>query len=564
MLPRIDVTALNLIKPEVDVSLAQIEGALSTFVEDNANNAPLAESVEQMEQVYGALRLIDIHGAAELAEVLFALLRQVNELQEKTPDIYYSALGSGMMVLGRYLEYVQIKAVNLPQLLIPSINESRHALGLTPLGEGYFLDVPFLPDCNIVEPLAIDHAQAVALAKRIRLMYQIGTINLLKDQAQPVHFRLMRRALERATQLCTGKPLALLWWVGEAALEAFSQGVELNTARKQLLAQIEQQLKLLVLPQGTNQPVEMTVLANSLAVVGLGETGAKVQEVQREFDLSSSCISQTQLKIQSNTMFGPGGSVIKTVATVLKEDITHIKEILDVIARGATRSTDDDEEENSYESVAASILKASQTLIMLGLNDVANAMRQQSIVVGQWTDVPTENALNMLFDVLLQADNAVATLDKEMTPGAQTVVNNTRISLHQLDEARSFLVQETRGNLSLVKRSILSYLETNGEDPMHLSNVPTTLQASSGGLEFLGVPRGAVVLRTAVGFVETWVASKKLPAMNIIENFADLIACVDYFLESLEVNKPVSENVFDIAESALAELGYPVPRQQAA
>ena len=232
MLPRIDVTALNLIKTEVDASLTQIEGALSTFVEDNANNGPLAESVEQMEQVYGALRLIDIHGAAELAEVLFALLRQVNDLQEKTPDIYYSALGSGMMVLGRYLEYVQIKAVNLPQLLISSINECRYALGLPTLGEGYFLDVPFLPDSNIVEPLAIDNSQAVALAKRIRLMYQIGTINLLKDEAQPVHFRLMRRALERATQLCTGKPLALLWWVGEAALEACSQGVELNPASK--------------------------------------------------------------------------------------------------------------------------------------------------------------------------------------------------------------------------------------------------------------------------------------------------------------------------------------------
>ena len=297
MLPKIDVSALNLIKPEIDVSLTQIEGALSTFVEDNSNNGPLAECVEAMEQVYGALRLIDIPGASELAEVLFALLRQVNDFQEKTPDAYYSALGNGMMVLARYLEYVQIKAINLPQLLIPSINEARQVLSLPTLGEGYFLDVPYLPDPNIGEPLAIDHAQAVVLAKRIRLMYQIGTIGLLRDEAQPVHFRLMRRALERATQLC-GKPLALLWWVGEAALEAFSQGVSLNPARKHLLAQIEQQLKLLVLPQGINQPIEMTVLANCLAVVGLGESGAKVLEVQKAFDLSSSCISQTQLQIQ--------------------------------------------------------------------------------------------------------------------------------------------------------------------------------------------------------------------------------------------------------------------------
>ena len=54
------------------------------------------------------------------------------------------------------------------------------------LGEGYFLDVPCLPDANIGHPLSIDHAQAVVLAKRIRLMYQIGTIGLLRDQAHHV------------------------------------------------------------------------------------------------------------------------------------------------------------------------------------------------------------------------------------------------------------------------------------------------------------------------------------------------------------------------------------------
>ena len=426
------------------------------------------------------------------------------------------------------------------------------------LGEGYFLDVPCLPDVNIGHTLSIDHAHAVVLAKRIRLMYQIGTIGLLRDQAQPVHFRLMRRALERATQLCTGKPLALLWWVGEAALEAFSQGVSLNPARKLLLAQLEQQLKLLVLPQGIHQPIEMTVLANCLAVVGLGETGSKVQEVQRAFDLASSCISQTQLQIQHDSMFGPGGSVIKTVAAVLKDEIAHIKDVLDVVARGSQQ------EEESYQTVAEDIKKSSQTLTMLGLNDVSQAMRRQADIVVNWTELPSEQALNVLVDILLQADNAVATLDKEMTPGAQTVINNNRISLHQLDEARAMLVAESRAGLSLVKRAVLSYLDTKGEDPMHLTNIPATLQSTSGGLEFLLIPRGAQILRSAASFMDAWSISKKMPAMNVVETFADAIACVDYFLESLEINKPVGDNVFDIGEDSVAELGYPVNNRRAA
>ena len=55
-----------------------------------------------------------------------------------------------------------------------------------------------------------------------------------------------------------------------------------------------------------------------------------------------------------------------------------------------------------------------------------------------------------------------------------------------------------------------------------------------------------------------------MPPMSIIETFADAIACVDYYLESLEVNKPVSDNVFDIGEESVAELGFPVLNRQAA
>ncbi len=52
----------------------------------------------------------------------------------------------------------------------------------------------------------------------------------------------------------------------------------------------------------------MTVLANALAIVGLGDSGGKVAEVQSSFDLQTTCISQSQLQAQHDSMFGPGGS----------------------------------------------------------------------------------------------------------------------------------------------------------------------------------------------------------------------------------------------------------------
>jgi hypothetical protein len=52
--------------------------------------------------------------------------------------------------------------------------------------------------------------------------------------------------------------------------------------------------------------------------------------------------------------------------------------------------------------------------------------------------------------------------------------------------------------------------------------------------------------------------------MADLETLADAISSVDYFLESLEANKPIGEFILEIAEDSVAELGYPVANVQAA
>ena len=49
-----------------------------------------------------------------------------------------------------------------------------------------------------------------------------------------------------------------------------------------------------------------------------------------------------------------------------------------------------------------------------------------------------------------------------------------------------------------------------------------------------------------------------------LETLADAITCVDYYLESLEANKPIGDGILDLAEESVAELGFPVGAAQAA
>lgn len=552
-----NLASLNLVKSEVDTTLAHVEAQVGSYVEERGNVALLGSCVEGLDQVAGAIQLVDLPGAIELSTALSQLMRQVQANGADASEQNFAALGQGIMVLGRYLEYVQLKREAWPQLLLPSINQVRDALGQAPLPEGYFLVIGKLPEPPTIEQLELDPAQLTSLVRRLRLMYQTGLIAVLRDQPEVPHFRMMKRACERAQQICGTRPLALLWWVAAAMIEALQGGVAVNAGRKALLGQLDRQLKALVLNDGNARP-DMHLLTDSLYAVGLADNDQNFTEIREVFGLQMLTLSQSQLTAEYELMCGPGGSVIKTVADVLKDELAQIKDTLDIMSRGAKNDSD------SVNKMADSLVRTSQTLVMLGLLDCSQAMRNQGEDVRRWTGEPDQADLHALVDAIMDVENEVAGLVKRVTPGVDTEIHNTRISLHQLDEARAMLVAESRSGLSLVKRAVSSYVESE-RDLMHLANVPSTMQTVSGGLSFLNIERGAAILRACAQYIEARMLNSDVqPNMADLETLADAVSGVDYYLESLEANKPIGESILEISEESIAELGFPVNAGQAA
>jgi len=250
--------------------------------------------------------------------------------------------------------------------------------------------------------------------------------------------------------------------------------------------------------------------------------------------------------------------VIKTVAAVLNDELAQVKETLDMMSRGSRNDAE------SYGAMADSLTRTAQTLVMLGLLEPSQHIRTQADAVRVWTAEPDTEALHALVDGLLEVENAIAGLVKQVTPGADTSVSNSRISVHQLDEAKALLVAESRSGLSLAKRAISSYLESN-RDLLHLANVPSTLLSVAGGLSFLMIERGAEILRSCARFIDArMIGAETQPGMADLETLADAISSVDYYLESLEANKPIGNSILEIAEDSVAELGFPVAKTQAA
>jgi len=159
-------------------------------------------------------------------------------------------------------------------------------------------------------------------------------------------------------------------------------------------------------------------------------------------------------------------------------------------------------------------------------------------------------------------ENVAANLERSISPedDIHRGSNNSGISLYQLDDARMTVVGECRAGLALAKRSISSFMDNNW-DAMHLSNLPGTFASIAGGLMFLELQRARGVTQACHQYiVHQLIEGGTPPTRENMETLADALTGVDYYLESMEEQKPIGDGVLEVAEESMKALGYPVAK----
>lgn len=555
-----NISSLNLVRHELDATLNQAQASLEAWNEAPDVRVHLEQATEALHQITGVMSLVGLAGTNVLAAEMEALCRRLLEgtiAGEGQREL--AALSNGLMILGRYLEYVQVRQQDLPPLLVPAINELRRQLLKHPIVDSSFVEIDVCSIPPLSQSLSLSPAEWQATVRRLRHMYQIGLLAVLRAQEQVVHLRFMKRALDRLDALSAGQAaLHSVLWTAVGALEALEEGISLNALRRQSLAQIDRLLKVAVYEGAAlaGARVSDTLIRDLAYLAALSnQSQGRTLQVREHFALLTQCPGEERIKEEYEGMCGPGGSVIRTVADVIREELARTKDTLDLYARGATDAA------FSFGSVAADLARMSQTLMMLGLPQASDVIRQQSEQVAAYDDQtidPAGDMFQQLVYEILNAENAVQVLVRQ-SEGDVAVTEGSTISLNQLDEARALVVAESRSGLSLAKRAITSYIESNF-DVMHLTNVPATLNTVAGGLAFLFLPRAGEIIKACVRFTESRLLDSDIPppAANLLETFADALMAVDYYLESMEANKPIGDSVLEIAEYSMQALGVPV------
>jgi len=553
-------TSLSLVRDELFATMDEAELSLEHFIAERDNGSLLQQAVENLQQVRGTLKLIELAGAELLAQEVLQQATDIPAGAGGERDGQLAALSNALHVLRRYLEIVDAHRQEVPELLLPAINDLRQAGAQPVLPESFFFSVRLDQERPASAAPTLAPEAWSAEVKRLRQMYQVGLLGFIREQNSAASLKLMARAISRLDGLLGNDPRARLCWVAAAALEAQADGQLLpRKARKALFGRLDRELKQLLLNPRYEAPRHM--LKELLYLVALADSrGPRATQVRELFSIAPLPFTDHLLEEAYQRLAGPGQAVMRSLSTAIREELSSLKDQLDLIERGTVSA-------DGLVHLHALLGKLAKTLGMVGLTSAGNALQAQLPVATGWIDqapVQPEQLLK-LADAVLYVESMVASLERgsrydNRPPVAQPGDEASSFANHQLNEARIVVIDEALGGLAMAKRAITAYLESSG-DKLHLANVPFTLQAVRGGLWFLDQPRAAQLVGACADYIDRqMLENPQMPSEQMLETLADALTSLEYYLEGGAVLRPETQpSVLDLAAESVRALGVVLP-----
>ncbi|RRJ84886.1 ferrous iron transporter B [Aestuariirhabdus litorea] len=546
-------SSLNLVREELESTIQQAENSLEQFIEERDQGAHLQACVDCIKQVRGTLSLIEMSAGELLAEEMFELATDIPEGAGNDRDDALGVLSNSLFVLSRYLEYLQQSREEIPELLLPTVNELRRTRRAPLLPESFFYSIRApLPEGGEIGDLVASEETG----RRLRLMYQVGLLGLFKEENTQSSLKLMERALQRLYSLMEPGKGARLLQVASAALEVMVDAeMGTYTERKLLFGKVDRLIRMLVMGD-TAASFDKTLVKELLYLVVLGDTqGELAREVKKEFNLLPLPFNDHTLAEERSIMAGPGNEVFRSLSAALKEELSSLKDMLDLVERGSNVD---------FEEMSALVGRLPKTLGMVGLVSASKALQANQEAVASWGaagKVEDRQQLMALADAILYVESMVASLEQPRAGKDLKAVETDQATImanNQLFEARIVVIDETQAGLAMLKRAITAFTESDW-DQMHLANVDVTLDGLRGGLFFIDEERASNAVAACQRYLKEKVLGKPgAPSQGDLETLADALTGLDFYLQGLNGGKYEGDDVLKLAESAVKELGFPV------
>ncbi|MFA6987158.1 MAG: Hpt domain-containing protein, partial [Arenimonas sp.] len=548
----LDFTTLTWVKPELDETLRQARNALQNYVEEGESPAELRTCADLLHQVQGTLRMVELYGAAMVAEEMEQLARALIEAKVANRDNAYAVLMQGIVQLPDYLERLQSGHRDIPIVLLPLLNQLRESRGEKGLSES----VLFSPDLSRPLPPSaqgpekpLDPAELTRRAETLRKLFQGALLRWLKDDNSPGTIRDLTDVCEQLVPITWAEPARRLFWVAAGTLDALAKNAfPISNPLKHALAKVEREIKRLA--EGgdaafrANPPIELTKQLLYFVAHEGSDTG-RIGEIRNVFGLSGSEPSEAELAHARGSLSGSNRALLETVAVAIKEDLLRVKDALDLHLRTPGASVAD------LGVQVEALDRVADTLGMLGLGVPRRVVQDQrtainDVVTGQRRG-DEETLLDIagaLLYVEAALDDQVERLGKEESQVPESIASGSGSESRRLLEV---LVKEAIVNFAEARQAFVAFVETHW-DHAQLAEVPRLLSEVSGALRILNINEPADYLIGIRQFTDNELLRRRqVPNGQQMDRLADALASLEYFLEALRDRRPNREQILEVA-----------------
>lgn len=195
-----------------------------------------------LHEAWGAATLCQLHGLRLLLEEAAGAVRSARDGTLEW-DALDASLSDIFPLLPRLLDWLVRTGRDNPCLLIPEISALRALRGRPPVYEYQVLpDLDWAPFPMPETTLAMRTPEADL--RRVLHLYQLGLVNVLRNQERDRGFDILTRCAGRLADLSVSEAERNYWTIYQLVLRCFAEGrLRLRVDRQRLLAAVEKQLR---------------------------------------------------------------------------------------------------------------------------------------------------------------------------------------------------------------------------------------------------------------------------------------------------------------------------------
>lgn len=534
-----DPTALLIIKNEIDNSIKLVETAVNTLAEEQALPFGIDDALNQFEQCTQVLALIDMPHLSQITKYSAELMRKImaQPQQIKTSDVV--ALSEGTTMLKRYIEFISLREVKVPQFLLDTLNRLEKTLGKPITKEGQTIQ-PLL-DC-ITPNFNLPQAPSLEKSQYIHQLYKLCLNKLIKQTETPLDLQGIKLVGVYLAGMASNLPSQQYWQLVNVGLSHIEE-LLITEARLRTLIQVETNIGKFLAQQSAYQS-NLSDLADILSIC-ISQEDDVSQHIREQLNIGDELLSDTQLQVLSRHLYGPDYETIHTISQLMTNEMAQIRNEIEY--NHQNMSTEKTQELQLKLNQLANVFK------VLNLNEAAKELIQQAEKLSQSNTLTDAASVQQLMNSILASMNSIGILERSYTSSRlQLRVNNMHISLDRLDEAHKALLTETKTLIETLTQTLSLYVQ----DPAShsLQALPEYLKELSGAALFLGSSAQQTALLTAANFAQNRLNQNLALDAEQVNCILNVVAGLDLLVDNLKNKQPVLQSMVDVALSSSQQL----------